>query len=113
MDLCIRGISAPGTCRECGRDLAALANCVYTKRLVLPSEHDMSKGRHPLCPLVPLSALGDLIDIVKLRRDLDSHYPFDRMSQSEHDMWDIAKSTVIALLQRAPVVLSSDGEAQP
>ena len=54
MGFYVSGVDAPKNCRECGHDLAAIANCVYTKRLVLPEEHDMSSGRHPLCPIFPV-----------------------------------------------------------
>lgn len=63
MGFYVSGVDAPKNCRECGHDLAAIANCVYTKRLVLPEEHDMSSGRHPLCPISPVETPhGKLVD---------------------------------------------------
>ena len=63
MGFYVSGVDAPKNCRECGHDLAAIANCVYTKRLVLPEEHDMSSGRHPLCPISPVETPhGRLVD---------------------------------------------------
>lgn len=61
MSFIIKGKAAPNCCASCNRDLAAIADCVYTKRLVLPEEHDMRSGRHPRCPLVALPAHDRLI----------------------------------------------------
>ena len=64
MGFYVSGVDAPKNCRECGHDLAAIANCVYTKRLVLPEEHDMSSGRHPLCPISPVETPhGRMVDV--------------------------------------------------
>lgn len=62
MSFIIKGKAAPNCCASCNRDLAAIADCVYTKRLVMPEEHDMRSGRHPHCPLVEIPAHGRLID---------------------------------------------------
>ena len=60
---------APRSCAECDRDLAYFAGCIYTQRLVLPSEHDMNVGRHHLCPLIELPPHGRLIDADALVRE--------------------------------------------
>lgn len=61
MSFIIKGKGAPSCCAACNRDLAAIADCVYTRLLVLPEEHDMRSGRHPHCPLVALPAHDRLI----------------------------------------------------
>lgn len=61
MSFIIKGKTVPSCCAACNRDLAAIAGCIYTRRLVLPEEHDMRSGRHPRCPLVALPAHDRLI----------------------------------------------------
>lgn len=51
----IRGRKAPSCCASCNSELAAAVDCIYTKRLILPEEHDMRTGRHPDCPIIPVS----------------------------------------------------------
>lgn len=62
MSFIIKGKVVPTCCAACNRDLAAIADCVYTRRLVLPEEHDMRSGRHPLCPLVPVPPHDRLVE---------------------------------------------------
>ena len=64
----IRGRKAPSCCASCNSELAAAVDCIYTKRLILPEEHDMRTGRHPDCPIIPVS---DLLDYAK---SLDFYY---------------------------------------
>jgi len=54
-DILIRRMNVPKNCEECSKDLAVAVKCVYTQRLVLPSEHDIRLGRHPDCPLTPFT----------------------------------------------------------
>lgn len=45
-----------------------------------------------------------LIDADAFRRKLDEHYPFTKDEQSKHGMADIAKSTVLFVLNTMPTV---------
>lgn len=58
MSFIIKGKEPPSCCAACNRDLAAIAGCVYTRRLVLPEDHDMRSGRHPRCPLAEIPDPG-------------------------------------------------------
>lgn len=45
-----------------------------------------------------------LVDADAFRRELDEHYPFTKDEQSKHGMADIAKSTVLFVLNKMPTV---------
>lgn len=45
-----------------------------------------------------------LVDADKFRSELDNHYPFTKDEQSKHGMADIAKSTVLFVLNAMPTV---------
>ena len=45
-----------------------------------------------------------LIDADVFRRELDNHFPFTKEEQSRHGIADIAKSTVLFVLNKTPIV---------
>ena len=47
-----------------------------------------------------------LIDADAFRKELDNHYPFTKEEQSRHGMADIAKSTVLYVLEKQPTILN-------
>lgn len=71
-DVLVRGLDVPKNCATCNRDLAAAVNCIYTQRLVLPTEHDMNAGRHPACPLIRINSVESPDDLVPIKPEVRS-----------------------------------------
>lgn len=97
-DVLIRGLDVPKNCATCNRDLAAAVNCIYTQRLVLPTEHDMNAGRHPACPILPIPEIhGRLIDA----DDLD----VDEVYTTEYGFQNVVWAD---LVDSAPTIIPAD-----
>lgn len=50
------------------------------------------------------------IDADAFRRELDNHWPFTRDEQSKHGMADLAKSTVLTVLNQMPTIEERTGK---
>lgn len=45
-----------------------------------------------------------LVDVDALRKELDNHWPFTKEEQSKHGFADMAKSTVLFVLNKMPII---------
>lgn len=45
-----------------------------------------------------------LIDGDRFRKEMDDYFPFDKLTQSRHDFWDICKSQMLMILNKQPTV---------
>lgn len=79
-DVLVRGLKVPKNCATCNRDLAAAVNCIYTQRLVLPTEHDMNAGRHPACPIHPIPP-ADVRPVVRGKWENETGYIFSELTE--------------------------------
>lgn len=106
MGFYVSGVDAPKNCRECGHDLATIANCVYTKRLVLPEEHDMSSGRHPLCPICPVETPhGRMIDARYIRDAIIQKW-MDKAGDSH--MYKCGMEDAYEVIRNAPTIVPAE-----
>ena len=48
--------------------------------------------------------MSRLIDVDALRIAMDSEYPFDKVTQSKHDAFDVAKGVILMIINEQPIV---------
>lgn len=108
-DVLVRGLDVPKNCATCNRDFAAAVNCIYTQRLVLPTEHDMNAGRHPACPILPLQEQhGRLIDADAF---LATIRPLCTEDAQAACTLETVKQLMVKRISSAPTVIPKEGGA--
>lgn len=58
--------------------------------------------------LVEVPPHGDLIDAFAFRREMDTNYPFDKFTQSKYGEANAAKSTILMMLGKAPIIIKAE-----
>ena len=101
----------PECCGECvflGKDDYPF----WCGRNGLPVTDEDLKRRRNDCDLREVPDHGRLVDADAFRKEMDKHYPFDKLTQSKHGEADAAKGTILLMLAEAPTVIPADKEVQ-
>ena len=119
MSVLIHGMNMPYSC----------ADCDFCSGLIMPDDiytcecdageiagTDITKyveAEEPTfpewCPLEEVSTPhGDLIDAFTFRREMDTNYPFDKFTQSKYGEANAAKSTILMMLGKAPIIIKAE-----
>jgi len=109
MGVYIKGMKMPNNCHECELvDILPTCPCKKMADEDFWNNVSLAVEGHKDCPLVEVPPHGDLIDAFAFRIEMDTKYPFDKVTQSKHGEADAAKSTILMMLAKAPTIIAAE-----
>ena len=81
-------------------------------KIILETAESYSERDVKIYPVIAVPDHGRLVDADAFRKEMDKHYPFDKLTQSKHGEADAAKGTILLMLAEAPTIIPADKEVQ-